>query len=75
MLKPELSSLVQALGSWKAGQGALYQRLSARLQAAIDKGEILPGSNLPPERKLAERLGISRTTVVLAYGNCVKAGA
>ncbi len=67
MLKPELSSLVQALGSWKAGQGALYQRLSARLQAAIDKGEILPGSNLPPERKLAERLGISRTTVVLAY--------
>jgi DNA-binding transcriptional MocR family regulator len=67
MLKQELSSLVEALGSWDAGEGALYERLSARLQGAIAKGEILPGSNLPPERKLAERLGISRTTVVLAY--------
>jgi DNA-binding transcriptional MocR family regulator len=74
MMKQELSSLVQALGSWNAGEGALYQRLSARLQAAIDKGEILPGSNLPPERKLAERLGISRTTVVLAYQQLREAG-
>jgi DNA-binding transcriptional MocR family regulator len=74
MLKQELSSLVQALGSWNAGEGALYERLSARLQAAIDKGEILPGSNLPPERKLAARLGISRTTVVLAYQQLREAG-
>jgi DNA-binding transcriptional MocR family regulator len=74
MMKQELSSLVQALGSWNAGEGALYERLSARLQTAIDKGEILPGSNLPPERKLAERLGISRTTVVLAYQQLREAG-
>jgi DNA-binding transcriptional MocR family regulator len=74
MMKQELSSLVQALGSWNVGEGPLYERLSARLKTAIGKGEILPGSNLPPERKLAERLGISRTTVVLAYQQLREAG-
>ena len=74
MMKQELVSLVQTLGAWDAGEGPLYERLSARLKSVIDKGEILPGSNLPPERKLAERLGISRTTVVLAYQRLREAG-
>src|SRR5919112_3240404 len=45
----------------------LYGHLVTLFEAAIAKGELPSGSRLPPERELAQRLRISRTTVVSAY--------
>jgi DNA-binding transcriptional MocR family regulator len=45
----------------------LYGHLVALLEGAISRGEIPSGSKIPPERELAQRLRISRTTVVSAY--------
>jgi 2-aminoadipate transaminase len=45
----------------------LYGHLVALLETAIANGELPSGSRLPPERTLAERLKVSRTTVVSAY--------
>ena len=45
----------------------LYGHLVSLLEAAIARGEIPSGARLPPERELAQRLRISRTTVVSAY--------
>ncbi|HTL45178.1 MAG TPA: PLP-dependent aminotransferase family protein [Vicinamibacterales bacterium] len=45
----------------------LYGHLVSLLETAIASGELPSGSRLPPERTLAERLSISRTTVVSAY--------
>jgi DNA-binding transcriptional MocR family regulator len=48
-------------------QRPLYGHLVSLLETAIASGELPSGSRLPPERALAERLRISRTTVVSAY--------
>ena len=45
----------------------LYGHLVSLVETAIANGELPSGSRLPPERTLAERLKISRTTVVSAY--------
>ena len=45
----------------------LYGHLVSLLESAIAKGELPSGARVPPERTLAERLKISRTTVVSAY--------
>src|SRR5215211_6226705 len=45
----------------------LYGHLVGLLESAIARGDIPSGSRLPPERELAARLQISRTTVVTAY--------
>jgi len=41
----------------------LYQTIAARIQGMIESGEYPPGSRLPGERDLAERLGVSRVTI------------
>lgn len=45
----------------------LYGHLVELLEAAISNGELPSGARVPPERELASRLRISRTTVVSAY--------
>jgi DNA-binding transcriptional MocR family regulator len=45
----------------------LYSHLVGLLESAISRGDIQSGARVPPERALAERLRISRTTVVSAY--------
>jgi DNA-binding transcriptional MocR family regulator len=45
----------------------LYGHLVELLESAIASGELPSGARVPPERELAQRLGISRTTVVSAY--------
>src|SRR5688500_6705445 len=45
----------------------LYGHLVNLVESAIARGELPSGSRLPPERELAQRLSISRTTVVSAY--------
>jgi DNA-binding transcriptional MocR family regulator len=61
------AAVVGALGKWAEGEGPVYRRLSKALAAAIDRGELEPGSRLPSERVLASALAVSRTTVVSAY--------
>jgi GntR family transcriptional regulator len=45
----------------------MYQQLEQQLTALIENGAILPGTTLPAERNLAEKLGISRVTVQRSY--------
>jgi DNA-binding transcriptional MocR family regulator len=45
----------------------LYGHLVSLLESAISRGDLPSGARVPPERELAQRLGISRTTVVSAY--------
>jgi len=61
------AALVGALGKWTSGDGPVYRRLARALEAAIDRGELGPGSRLPSERALSAALALSRTTVVSAY--------
>lgn len=51
-----------ALGA-DAGAERSYQRLAAEIQALIASGEFEAGDRLPSERALAERFGVSRTSV------------
>ncbi len=50
------------------GRKAIYQSVYHQLRYQILSGEWPIGSPLPPERKLAAKLGVSRNTVVRAYG-------
>ncbi len=45
------------------GDAPLYLELANRVAGAIARGELRPGDALPPERSLAARTGLSRTTV------------
>lgn len=45
----------------------LYSHLVSLLENAIARGDLPSGARVPPERTLAQRLKISRTTVVSAY--------
>jgi DNA-binding transcriptional MocR family regulator len=45
----------------------LYGHLVTLLESAISRGDLPSGARVPPERTLAQRLRISRTTVVSAY--------
>src|ERR671922_1531136 len=45
----------------------LYGHLVTLLETAISRGDLPSGARVPPERTLAQRLRISRTTVVSAY--------
>jgi DNA-binding transcriptional MocR family regulator len=50
------------------GGGPMYLALAGALEAAIQHGELQPGDQLPPQRAVAELLGIDFTTVTRAYG-------
>jgi len=52
----------------------LQDQLRQRIVEAIYIGVLRPGGKLPSSRILADRLGISRNTVVLAYGDLVAEG-
>jgi DNA-binding transcriptional MocR family regulator len=52
----------------------LYQQISEYIEQRITLGEMPPGSMLPSERKLAEQLGVNRSTVVQAYENLRASG-
>lgn len=52
----------------------LQKQVYLQLRELILKGELLPGVRLPPSRKLADLLGISRKTVVSAYDQLLAEG-
>ena len=41
----------------------LYRQVAEQLRQLFDSGEFAVGDRLPPERELAERMGISRPTI------------
>jgi len=66
-----MDSLTHPSARWltrlPAGSGALYGRLVEALEAAIRDGELQAGDQLPPQRAVAEMLGVDLTTVTRAY--------
>src|SRR5581483_7890821 len=55
------------LGDWPArGSGSLATRLAFSLRSRILAGLLPPGATLPPERRLAQALAVSRSTLVAA---------
>lgn len=53
---------------------ALYKQVANNILEKIRHGEINIGEKLPPESELAEQLGISRSTLRLAYSQLEKSG-
>jgi GntR family transcriptional regulator/MocR family aminotransferase len=56
------------------GSGPLHGRLRNALVAAIQDGRLLPGTALPPSRKLAADLTCSRWVVTEVYGQLIAQG-
>jgi len=54
--------------SLKPSGTPLYRQIADELRRAIYQGELKPGSQLPSERELIERYGVSRNTIRLALG-------
>jgi len=52
----------------------LHVAIATQLAAAIAAGQLAPGTRLPPERRLAESLGVSRMTVRQALGELERDG-
>jgi GntR family transcriptional regulator/MocR family aminotransferase len=57
-----------------AGRRGLRTRLEESLREAVRSGRLPRGTRLPPTRTLARDLGISRGTVLQAYGQLVAEG-
>ncbi len=51
----------------RQGPEPLFRQLIARVVQLADEGSLRPGDRLPPSRRLAEDLGVHRSTVVRAY--------
>jgi len=51
----------------RASSTPLYQQLRDQIRQRIFSGSLPAGTRLPPERNLANTLGVNRTTVVNAY--------
>ncbi|MFC4098698.1 MocR-like pyridoxine biosynthesis transcription factor PdxR [Paenibacillus xanthanilyticus] len=51
----------------RASDRPLYRQIAAYIEQRISLGEMPPGSPLPSERKLAQQLGVNRSTVMQAY--------
>ena len=47
----------------KVTRGRLYEQVARQLQELILTGALKPGDRLPPERELAEQLGVSRVVI------------
>lgn len=59
--------VIALLDGWPAaGHGPLARRLAHALRTLIEGGALAPGHRLPPERLLARRLAVGRTTVTQA---------
>jgi GntR family transcriptional regulator len=56
------------------GSKPLHVTIASQVAAAIESGTLAPGARLPPERQLAESLGVSRMTVRQALGDLERDG-
>jgi GntR family transcriptional regulator/MocR family aminotransferase len=56
------------------GSGPLFQRIYEGLRGAILEGRLEGGARLPSSRALASELGVSRTTILLAFDQLLAEG-
>lgn len=54
--------------------GPKYLAIAEALSRDIEAGRLAPGDRLPPQRTLAEALGVDLTTVTRAYGEAQRMG-
>jgi len=59
----------------KAGGGRpLHEQISEQVRLLITEGKLRPGSYVPSSRQLADQLGVSRNTVLLAFSRLASEG-
>lgn len=58
----------------KQADTPVYQQIAKWLEQQIILGDLSPGTSLPAERSLAQRLGVNRGTVSAAYEELRSAG-
>ncbi|GHC22804.1 hypothetical protein GCM10010082_13660 [Kushneria pakistanensis] len=55
-------------------EGPRYRALAQAIERAINNGELPPGEKLPPQRRLADALGVTVGTVTRAYALVEQSG-
>lgn len=73
-LSHDISTIGALLHLERANGTPLYRQISQRLREAILSGELPEGARLPPERVLAQEIGVNRTTIMHAYNDLSSAG-
>ncbi|MCB0572544.1 MAG: PLP-dependent aminotransferase family protein [Phaeodactylibacter sp.] len=73
-MRTEPLHLVFSALEWGADQRPKYLQLYDHIRQAILNGQLRSGEQLPPSRVLAIQLGVSRTTVMQAYGHLESEG-
>jgi GntR family transcriptional regulator len=68
------ASLKRLVARLERGDGPAHAQIEDRLAEAIGAGNLEPGDRLPPERDLAEQLGVSRMTLRQALGSLARRG-
>lgn len=67
-----------AMQSWAPDLGGVagpkYLSINAALARDIEEGRLRPGDRLPPQRELAQALGVDLTTVTRAYSEARRMG-
>lgn len=53
---------------------SLFEQIYEALRTRVTSGKLASGDRLPPTRKLAQELGVSRTTIVTAYDQLIAEG-
>ena len=64
---PKASHATSWMPALDRGGGPVYLAIAEAIAADIAAGRLQPGTRLPPQRALAEALGIDFTTVTRAY--------
>lgn len=54
--------------------GSRYRAIASAIENAIQSGELLPGERLPPQRRLADALGVTIGTVTRGYAEAERNG-
>ncbi|MDL4864039.1 winged helix-turn-helix domain-containing protein, partial [Halomonas elongata] len=54
--------------------GPRYRRIADAMAEAITRGELAPGERLPPQRRLADKLGVTIGTITRAYAEAQRQG-
>ena len=60
--------------SFAVGTGSRYLRILSLVERSVADGQLQPGDRLPPQRRLAELLGVDLTTVTRAYAEAKERG-
>lgn len=56
------------------GGDPLYLQIVRQIETSVEDGRLRPGDRLPPQRRLAEALGVDFTTITRAYGEARRRG-